>query len=920
MNVSVTHESRRISNKIVSLVLLLELISIAIWGTFTYQGSKDELIKSISNELAETANRSQTEIGGFFSPIVHFADFLSGARYSMGLDDEEVTRLLYLFLSQRPEVKEISLVGEDGRELVRLSQIESFGPSELRQLSTYEVQDALRGLAKMGPISFSRYFEPEMTYAIPLGGLAGQAKVVLYATVSLKWLWDVLQNQSFGESGYVYIVDENFQLIAHHDPSLVRSRLRIPRDVPDELFADDESTVLHIYRSFDGQEVAGISRFDAHNRWWIVAEQRVAERLAPVHRVIQRFIMAFVLAVLVTIALVVMFSRLALRPLAALEKCFARVAAGEEGVQFDAPRSSDLGFLAQTFNAMVRGLDQRVRALADSEAKYRKLIETASDGIVIADGKSMRIVNANQKAQQLLERPAVSLIGDSIFALCVPEQRARWEMTLTVGLRGDRRIESQEFELRRGAERLSVELSASTAEVAGKPIVQVIFRDVTERKTHTAVLRYQATHDALTGLPNRQFLYLRMTRDLPRPRENRMCALLLIDLDRFKEVNDTLGHKSGDQLLRKIRGRLKPLLRSCDVLARLGGDEFALFMKNIPSSRDARRIAQLVVDVIKQPFNLDGLRVQIGASVGIALSPEHGIDAGTLMRRADIAMYHAKRETGGAALYEAELDSFSRDRLSLLAELNDAITDNQLVIYYQPKVNINDGKIVSVEALVRWCHPQHGLVMPSEFIPLAELGEHIHRISAWLLDKALAQRARWRRAGFNFSVAVNMSARDLHDTQFVARVKAMLDRHQLGGSDLHIEITESAIMVDLVRVRRAIDELTQLGVEVSIDDFGTGYSSLAHLKNLKVRELKIDKSFVIDMVRQTNDEAIVRSTIDLAHHLKMRVVAEGVESQELWERLRAVGCDAAQGYYTCRPLPVKELEQWIWRERHVAVS
>lgn len=224
MTVSVTHESRRISNKIVSLVLLLELISIAIWGTFTYQGSKDELIKSISNELAETANHAQTEIGGFFSPIMHFADFLSGARYSMGLDDEEVTRLLYLFLSQRPEVKEVSLVGADGRESVRLSQIESFGPQQLRQLSSYEVQDALRGLAKMGPISFSRYFEPEITYAIPLGGLSGQPKVVLYATVSLKWLWDVLQNQTFGESGYVYIVDENFQLIAHNDPSIVRIR------------------------------------------------------------------------------------------------------------------------------------------------------------------------------------------------------------------------------------------------------------------------------------------------------------------------------------------------------------------------------------------------------------------------------------------------------------------------------------------------------------------------------------------------------------------------------------------------------------------------------------------------------------------------------------------------------------------------
>jgi diguanylate cyclase (GGDEF)-like protein len=448
----------------------------------------------------------------------------------------------------------------------------------------------------------------------------------------------------------------------------------------------------------------------------------------------------------------------------------------------------------------------------------------------------------------------------------------------------------------------------------GEPVGAVVtFVDITERYLHTAMLEYQANHDSLTDLPNRQLLHVRLEQAFHQ--NEGMLALLLIDLDRFKEVNDSLGHKSGDRLLKQLGPRLQILLGGDDTLARLGGDEFALLLQSIESADDAINRAQAVRAAIQEPFDLQGMRVQIDASIGIALGPEHGRDASTLLRLADVAMYQAKQAATGYAVYDRRQDAHSPRRLALMSDLYRAVANDEFVLYYQPKVDIRSGRVAALEALVRWQHPERGLLSPDQFVPLAELGEMIKPLTFWVVDQALQDLRNWRRQGETFSVAVNISARNLQDREFVDRLTASLGEYDTPPDQLQLEITESAIMTDPVRARETIAALDALGVSLAIDDFGTGYSSLSYLKQLPVDELKIDKSFVIDMEQDENDAVIVRSTVDLAHNLGLRVTAEGVERPGLWDILMQLDCDFAQGFHICRPVPVTTVMEWLanWR-------
>jgi diguanylate cyclase (GGDEF)-like protein len=418
----------------------------------------------------------------------------------------------------------------------------------------------------------------------------------------------------------------------------------------------------------------------------------------------------------------------------------------------------------------------------------------------------------------------------------------------------------------------------------------------TNRDLETAAL-----YDHLTGLPNRCLIQERMEQQLQiSQRDRHPFSIVMIDLDRFKEVNDTLGHHVGDELLTQIGRRFTQMLRQSDTIGRLGGDEFAVILPGTDAG-SARRVTRQLSAALDEPFSLKDATLTVDASMGIAAYPQHGNDVAELLRRADVAMYIAKRNREDCFIYDAKQDVHTLHRLSLMADLHQALNRDQVQLHYQPKLDLAGGTVVGVEALMRWNHPEHGAVAPDVFIPTLEQTGLIKRYTLWALETACAQRAAWDAAGYNLSMSVNLSMYNLRDTQLVEHIRGLQKKWGPPAGRLILEVTESAVMGDILHVSGIMDDLASIGVEFSIDDFGTGYSSLSHLKRLPVNELKIDRSFVMEMDQDPDDEIIIRSTIDLAHNMGLRVVAEGVESARTLDKLRKLGCDQAQGFHIARP-------------------
>jgi diguanylate cyclase (GGDEF)-like protein/PAS domain S-box-containing protein len=467
-----------------------------------------------------------------------------------------------------------------------------------------------------------------------------------------------------------------------------------------------------------------------------------------------------------------------------------------------------------------------------------------------------------------------------------------------------RRASGTEFEL---------DLQLVPVEDGGQLTHWVAFlRDVTQVKHQVTALRHQAMHDGLTGLPNRTLLLDSLEKTIEAARANgSMLALMLMDLDRFKEVNDTFGHHFGDALLKQVSFRLLNQIRGDDVVARLGGDEFAMLLPRITDTSTVAATARRIIGTLEQPFVIEGQVLEVGASIGIALFPEHGPDARTLMRRADVAMYAAKQRQSGYSFHREDSEQRSPDQLALVVELRGAVERNELVAHYQPKLHMRSGLMTRAEVLVRWDHPKRGHLSPGTFIPLAERTGLIRGVTDWILDHSIGQCRVWQDAGAPIHIATNVSARSLLDQGLPAKVQSTLDRWGVDPRFLKIEITESSIMADPAHALAILAMLQSMGVRLSVDDFGTGYSSLTHLRELPIDEIKIDKSFVIGMTTSEADAAIVRTVIDLAHNLGKQVCAEGVEDEATWRMLRDLGCDLAQGFWIAKPMSAEDLMEWL---------
>jgi diguanylate cyclase (GGDEF)-like protein/PAS domain S-box-containing protein len=432
-----------------------------------------------------------------------------------------------------------------------------------------------------------------------------------------------------------------------------------------------------------------------------------------------------------------------------------------------------------------------------------------------------------------------------------------------------------------------------------------------ERKDAEAKLRHQALHDALTGLPNRTLFHDRVAQGLRRSQRTGLsCAVLLMDLDRFKEVNDTLGHEAGDALLHQLGDRLQSCMRGDDTVARIGGDEFGFLLTDVDGQLAREIVARIQLE-LRNPFTVQGLSLHVEASVGIAVFPEHGDSGEQLLQRADVAMYTAKRAGSGFAFYDANHDDHTPTRLVLIGDLRRALDSEELTVHYQPQVELESGRVAAVEALLRWEHPTHGLLHPEMFLPAAERGGLAGLVTRYVLEQVLRHQQQWQSAGRSLPVAVNVSMLNLLDQDFPGEVVALLEQANVPPELLTLEITEHTAVIDSALVESALAWLGANGVRVAIDDFGTGYSSLARLRRLPLHAIKVDRSFVQAMTSDADDAAIVRSTIDLAHNLGLEVIAEGVATADVYNELRGLDCDLAQGFFIASPMSEPRLTAWI---------
>ena len=555
----------------------------------------------------------------------------------------------------------------------------------------------------------------------------------------------------------------------------------------------------------------------------------------------------------------------------------------------------------QTWRAISYALGMRRR-----DALLRSVVQSSTDCILCIDETGV-IKTANPAASKLFGCAAYELLDEPVakFITLLAGEASGARLSALHGLISECNARTLEGEV------FPVEISVSRVRLNTERLYTAIVRDIRERRVQQNRLQHQATHDSLTSLPNRAALLTRLEAALSAGRSRTSLALLMLDLCRFKEVNDTLGHNVGDRVLCDVAHRFQQALGDRGLIARIGGDEFTVMLEQPESNESISAIAQILSDSLRAPIDVAGISIEIGVSIGIARFPQDATDAQTLLRHADVAMYVAKRRGAVYEYYDAAHDKNTVRKLAIGGELRTAIHNNQLEIHFQPQVNLRSGMVESAEALLRWNHPTQGGINPVEFIAIAEATDLIRPLTEWTLRGALAQVRSWRERGVHLRIAVNLSARLLQDTAFPALLRKLLDESGVLAPSLELEITESAMMLDPARALRVIQEIDKLGVLISIDDFGTGYSSLGYLRDLPVHSLKIDKSFVAGMRNNSDDRIIVESTAQMAHALKLELVAEGVETEWDAQFLAAAGYDYAQGFRYTRALPSDKCLAWI---------
>jgi len=723
------------------------------------------------------------------------------------------------------------------------------------------------------------------------------------------------------------LIYENGNVIQSHP-----NNIAAPLFQEDQQFAQHEDNVYHVSTAL--VTILGVpatlqTSFD---------ERPIAAQIQQTYQVSIVLAIAYIL---ITLILSGLLGQQLTRPIRKLRDDARAIAHGNTDKQLNVISSiSEVASLIDNLETMKKALIKHSQDSIAREAHLRSVMDNVVDGIIITNTEGM-IESLNPAAISLFDYTKGELIEEHINVLldvnALLELEPRHQM-LNEHVVSTTQNKLQETEgYRKSGATFPLEVAISKMIVNEQTHYIYVTHDITARKEAESELKqlhnelerrviirtselaaaneeleHQALHDSLTDLPNRVLLLDRLNQAiLTNQRSDTKLALFMIDLDRFKEINDTLGHHYGDIILQQVANRMREVLHQSSTVARLGGDEFAILLPAIEGKKEPANIATAIIHAIDQPFVLEEQAFHVGASIGVALFPEHGADTSTLMRHADIAMYVTKNNNGDYTFYDSSLDQHSRDRLALTTELRHAIDHDELRLHYQPKIDFKTGNVTEVEALVRWEHPRFGLMTPDHFISLSEHTGLIRPLTLWVIREALNTCHQWHAMGQKLKVAVNLSTHNLHDPQLTKHIQQACKECGVDTSYLVLEITESAVMSDPISAMKILGELSDMGINLSIDDFGTGYSSLSYLKQLPMDEIKIDKSFVMDMINDKDDYIIVRATIDLAHNMGRKVIAEGVESPEIWDALDRMGCDMAQGNYISIPRSADDFALWL---------
>jgi diguanylate cyclase (GGDEF)-like protein/PAS domain S-box-containing protein len=574
------------------------------------------------------------------------------------------------------------------------------------------------------------------------------------------------------------------------------------------------------------------------------------------------------------------------------------------------------------YEGTLRNISQQ--KLAEAELKLAaSVFHNTMDGVMIMD-KDGRIMSVNPAFTTITGYGANEVVGRHHSLTRFDEEKSDFYREIWDIVVRDGRWEGEVYNHRKNGETFLEWLSIGVvAEADGKPERYVgVFNDITELKRKDERIRHLAFHDSLTDLPNRELLLDRLQQSIATAqRKKEHLGIMFIDLDRFKAINDSFGHNIGDKLLKEVANRLTACLRKSDTVARMGGDEFVVVLNDVKTPKTYAQLAEKIITRLSKSLVLDGNAMQVGVSIGIACFPEDGTDAIELMKHADAAMYAAKSSGRGTyRFYQATMTERAIQRLQMEMELRNAVLNNELELFYQPQISLGNNEVRGVEALVRWRHPQRGLVPPGEFIPLAEETGIIGDLSDWVLAEACRQSRAWQTQGLGrIKISVNISAKQFQRGDLVERITTLAEQHRISPSDLEMELTENAIMANLEEASQTFTRLRELGVSVSMDDFGTGYSSLAYLRRLPIDILKIDQSFIRNVNSNEEDAQIVKTILALGQALKLTVIAEGVENMNQANFLKSCGCACVQGYLYCRPQPAAELEAWLKQSKLAAV-
>jgi diguanylate cyclase (GGDEF)-like protein/PAS domain S-box-containing protein len=668
---------------------------------------------------------------------------------------------------------------------------------------------------------------------------------------------------------------------------------------------------------YTGEAVIAVTRYIDDAGWGLVVQRRKSDAYAPIITLRRSLLLLIGLSAIAVVLASLYIAGTITRPITRLTEVATRISGGALDERAEVSTGDEVGILAQAFNQMTEALIDDINERRQAEEKFEALLKSAPDAIVIIDHTG-QIILANLRAEQLFGFESAELIGKTIEML-MPERYRHGHVSIRQSFIGKPNFRPMSddldlYGLHKDGSEFPIEISLAPIETREGLLVASAIRDISERKQAETRLMQQANFDTLTGLPNRSLAADRLSQAMAHARRARECvAVMFLDVDHFKNVNDTLGHAAGDKLLTQVAGRLSRCARTEDTVARLGGDEFLIILSGLDTITSAKGVAEKLLETLSIPFALDGRELFLGASIGITGYPEDGDDPDVLLRNADAAMYRAK-EAGRNTyrFFTPEMNIRLLKRLEMESHLRYAINKEELFLHFQPQVDISDGSLVGAEALLRWHNNELGHIAPDEFIPLAEETGLINEIGEWVLMQSCQAASRWQSCQADaVRVSVNISPVQFRGGDLVATVSRALQQSGLPASLLELEITERVLVDDNPNTSQIINDLKRMGIRLSLDDFGKGYSSLSYLKRFPFDVLKIDRSFVSSVTEDAEDAALCRAITAMAGSLKLLVVAEGVETLDQWECLDSYGADLVQGYYISRPLDNEEFMHFL---------